>query len=282
MSTQFYTHLRVASLALILCALLTACGPRNLRSPSQTANFQDTLTVMSFNIRHGCGRKDWGNTSATFFRSCHSHIAEIAAAIRSADPDIVGLQEVNDGQASDIAKALNLNFIYHSHNPGGYGHWWGNAVLSKFAITDGQATGFGGMPRKNRSAVSATVVVNGKPMAAISVHPDHRQKDDRAMRTIAPLLTTLKMHAILIGDLNMLPDDPRLEHLVNAGFSDTASAAPPDRRLGTWRSPSGRRIDYVFFDTAHFTAVDAKVVPQNHHGASDHLAYYATLRVRDR
>jgi len=282
MSACSNSPLRAAGIVLTLCLLLTACASQNLRPPSQTANFQDTLTVMSFNIRHGCGREKWGDASATFFRSCHSHIAEVIAAIRSAEPDIVGLQEVNDGQAAAIAKALNLNFAYHPHNPGGYGHWWGNAVLSKFTITDSWGTGIGGISGRNRSAVSAILVVNGKPLAAVSVHTHHQQYDEGAVRNIASLLKNLQMPALLIGDLNMPPDSPRLRLLKAAGFADTASAAPLGRLLGTWARPMNRRIDYVFFDEAYFAPVDARLVAEQHHGASDHLAYYAKLRVGKR
>jgi len=222
----------------ILCVLvftITGCGSfKNIRPETITPNFQSTITVMSFNIRHGCGRESWGNTTSAFFRGCEKKYDEIVAAIRSADPDVVGLQEVNRGQAGIIAKALNMNYSYSTHNGSGYGSYWGNAVLSKFKLSDSRKISIGGSAGRNRSMVSATAIVNDLPIAFISVHTDHRLMDSRSIKRILNYTNTINIPAVLIGDFNMSPGSPHLEVLLTGtGFIDSAGPVPYGV-MGTW------------------------------------------------
>jgi len=252
---------------------------QNIRPAADTPNFQTTLTVMSFNIRHGCGRQQWGNTSSAFFKGCHKNLDSIISAIGSADPDIVGLQEVSSSQAGEIARALNMNYAYSAHNSTGYGHWWGNAVLSRFQILESQTTAIGGSTGHNRSIVTAIALVKGTPTAFISVHTDHRLTDETSVKKILRHIDTMSRPTVLIGDFNMLPPDQRVS-LINekAGFIDSAGLAKKVQMMGTWDSPSGMRIDYVFVPSNYFKVLDAALVTEEHHDASDHIAYYTKIK----
>jgi endonuclease/exonuclease/phosphatase family metal-dependent hydrolase len=261
-----------AVLALLLGLALGACAPRPASPP-------ETLTVMAFNIRHGCGRADFGNATEAFFDACRKHLDRVAAAIRSAAPDIVALQEVDTGQAPELARALGMRHTYAPHNPDGYGSDWGNAVLSRFPIVDRRVTAVGGVTGKNRSIVTAVLDAGGRRLAVASVHTHHQQGDDLALRRILDHAAGFSMPVLLVGDFNMVPYDPRLQVIAQAGYADTAAAAPPGRPLGTWDHPGHNRIDYVFAPPG-FTAVAADLVPPEHHDASDHIAYYAVLRWR--
>jgi endonuclease/exonuclease/phosphatase family metal-dependent hydrolase len=235
---------------------------------------------MTFNIRHGCGRENWGNTSSGFFKGCTKKYDPIIAAIRSVDPDVVGLQEISSGQAGLIAKALNMNYAYYSHNPSGYGSWWGNAVLSKFKILDAKKIEIGGSAGKNRSMISAIGLVNDTPVIFASVHTDHRLRDDRSIRRILNYLGSTTEPAVLIGDFNMSPQSPQANSLTDdTGLLDSAGS-PGYGQMGTWASPSGQRIDYVFVQSQYFNVLDAALVSPEHHGASDHIAYYTTLEMK--
>jgi endonuclease/exonuclease/phosphatase family metal-dependent hydrolase len=234
---------------------------------------------MSFNIRHGCGREKWGNASGAFFKGCEKNLDSIILAIGSADPDVVGLQEVSSSQAREIASALNMNYTYSAHNSTGYGHWWGNAVLSRFQILESQTTAIGGSAGRNRSIVTAIALVKGTPTAFISVHTDHRLADERSVKKILRHIDTMSRPTVLIGDFNMLPLDPRAS-LINqkADFIDSAVLAKPGQMMGTWDSPSGMRIDYIFVQLKYFKVLDAALVAYEHHDASDHIAYYTKIK----
>jgi endonuclease/exonuclease/phosphatase family metal-dependent hydrolase len=236
---------------------------------------------MAFNIRHGCGVESWGNTTSGFFKGCTKKLDRVVSAISSADPDVVGLQEVDIFHVADIAKALNMNFAYSTHNPRGYGGWWGNAVLSKFKILESKTTPVGGTGEINRSIVTAIALVNGQHTAFVSVHTDHRLDSDSSVRRILSHVKSLSVPTILIGDFNMTPGDHRISLITEqAGFIDTAAAVRTGRAMGTYgRTPSGgRRIDYVFVQSSFFEVLDAAMVSDEHYDASDHIAYYAKVK----
>ena len=264
----------------LLASTISGCSNvQNIRPTADTPNFQRTLTVMSFNIRHGCGREKWGNASSAFFKGCEKNLDSIISAISSADPDVVGLQEVSSGQVGEIARALNMNYTYSAHNATGYGHWWGNAVLSRFQILESQTTAIGGSAGRNRSIVTAIALVKGTPTAFISVHTDHRLTDERSVKKILRHIDTMSRPTVLIGDFNMLPLDARVSLITEkAGFIDSAVLAKPGQMMGTWDSPSGMRIDYVFVQPKYFNVLGAALVTDEHHDASDHIAYYTKIK----
>lgn len=94
-----------------------------------------SLTIMSYNIRVGYGRKDRGVNPGKL-ASRVKNLPAIVAAIESIDPDIVGLQEVlGSAQAKELAQALKMNYSFEWHRTrGSPGLWWGVALLSKYPI----------------------------------------------------------------------------------------------------------------------------------------------------
>jgi len=235
---------------------------------------------MTFNIRHGCGRENWGDTSSGFFKGCTKKYDGIIAAIRSVEPDVVGLQEISSGQAGLIAKALNMNYTYSSHNSSGYGSWWGNAVLSKFKILEAKKIAIGGSPGKNRSMISAISLVNDTPVLFASIHTDHRLRDDRSIKKILHYLDSVTKPAVLIGDFNMSPQSPQASSLTEGtGILDTAGS-PGYGEMGTWASPTGQRIDFVFVQSKYFNVLNSALVTAEHQLASDHIAYYTTVELK--
>lgn len=269
---------------LILCTLIltiTGCSNfKNIRPDAITPNIQPNLVVMTFNIRHGCGRENLGNASSAFFKGCIKKYDGIIAAIQSVDPDVVGLQEVSNGQAGLIAKALNMNYVYSSHNPSGYGSWWGNAVLSKFKILDAKKIAIGGSAGINRSMISAIGLVNDKPIIFASIHTDHRLSGDRSIKKILNYLDSASEPAVLIGDFNMSPGSLKANTLLTGtGIIDSAGS-PGFGEMGTWGTPSGPRIDYIFVQSQYFKVLDAALVSAGHQHASDHIAYYTTLELK--
>ena len=269
-------------LLLIVGTMVGCSNVQNIRSDTDTINFQNTLTVMTFNIRHGCGTVKPGNASHGFFKSCSKQFDLIVPAIRSVDPDVVGLQEVSIGQAGKIAKSLNMNYVYSSHNPDGYGDWWGNAVLSKFKILDSKKTAIGGSGGRNRSIVTANTLINGNRVAVISVHIDHRETDEGSVRRIANHINSIPGPVVLTGDFNIQPWDQRLD-LLRPRFVDTTRVVDSPGAREVLSNGTGKffgRIDYVFSEVSNFKVADVGLVTHNHWRASDHYAYWVRLSLK--
>ena len=264
--------------ALILT--VTGCvSLNNIRPDAITPNFQSKLTVMTFNIRRGCGRDNWGSVNITFLKGCKKKTDAIIAAIKSADPDVVGLQEVNGGHVGTIAKALNMNYTYSSHAYS-RGRWWGNVVLTKFKILEAESIAIGGYDKRNRVMVSATARVNDKPITFASIHRDHRQIDSQSIKRVLDYVNSINSPIVLIGDFNMAPRSPNYQVLVTeTGIVDSAGSVPYGV-MGTWDRPSSQRIDYVFVQSKYFTILDYSLVAEEHYRASDHIAYYTTIEFK--
>lgn len=291
---------------LIAILVLTGCGPQigNLRKSDGSEVKKTEFTVMTFNIRHGCGIKQWGNTSGGFFRGCKKHLEDLAATINSVPSEVVGLQEVNDGQAKALAKMTNMNYTYSSHNPGGYAGSWGNAILSKFKILDSDLIRVGSHTlAKNRSIVSATMKVNSRNIVFISVHTHDKLYTSYSVRRIMAYIDSLSGPVVLIGDFNMRPNDDRWVEEIkktpadyerdneeprvsNRIFVDTAEevdtpSAKEARFEGTWAAPyNSKRIDYILVEEKYFKVLDAGLVPLKYRKSSDHFAYYSVIRAK--
>ncbi len=273
-------------LAFVFLAVLFLAGCsnfKNIRIPEIGVVSKPTITIMSFNIRHGCGNYQPPRTSSHFYKTCRKNLYAVAAAIQSADPDVVGLQEVDDFHASKLAKVLNMNYAYSSHNSEGYGSWWGNAILSKFPILDAERKAVGGYGQRNRSILTATADVNGQRMKFISIHTHHELNNDRSVRKIMNYVNAISEPVVFIGDFNMEPDDVRTKLITYKGyFIDTAEAVETDEAIyarwnGTLR---GRRIDYVFVQPLFFEVLDAGLVTDKYQSASDHVAYYTKVKIK--
>ena len=256
------------------------CGSvKRVPTGSMTKDVAQPITVMTFNIRHGCGRARWGNTTSDFFKNCPKNYSDLVSAIRSADPDVVGLQEVSGNQAELIAKALGMEYVYGSHNSTGYGSWWGNAILTKSILIESEKVALGGSTGKNRSMITAIANVDQQPIVFASVHIDHRVRDNRSIEAILSFLDSIEIPVVLIGDFNMRPWSPRAIALTEYSGLIDAAGSPDTERMGTWDSPSGKRIDYIFVQSDHFNVVDSALVTDEYQHASDHIAYYAVIEL---
>jgi endonuclease/exonuclease/phosphatase family metal-dependent hydrolase len=281
--TRYY-YVRALALLVILFLVGGCANFKNIRKVEirATGTAKDSLTVMSFNIRIGYGLESYG-TSPHLLQGHNKSLQPIVAAIQSVDPDIVGLQEVEGfGQAKRLAEALNMNFafVYHAL-PGssGGGDWWGVAILSKYKILGVRrhpiSYGWG----NNRSILICTVDMCGQPSTFVSIHKHFKVKDDSEVRNIMKGVTKIEGPVVLIGDLNLRPDDwrlkPILERFVDTAMSVDTESAKDARNTGTFLGIG--RIDYVLVDSRYFEVQDSGIVSREYWDASDHLAYYARI-----
>ncbi len=291
--------LSCVQIAMIAAWFLIGCAGHNtynVRQMDGTESNKEVFTVMTFNIRHGCGVDNWGNSSSSFLKTCQKDLQTIAEAIASAEPDVVGLQEVDRGQARILAKKLNMNYAFSTHNASGYGSWWGNAILSKSTISKSTKISIGGIANRNRSIISASMQLKGRTVEVISVHTHHRLNSPESVRKIMQYVNKTTDPVILMGDFNMSPGDPRWEEIKKASagskrvqkgsrvsdrhFLDTVEETESnyqDRIKVHVTFPGLGRIDYVLVEETFFDVRDAKLVAEKYRNASDHYAFFAVI-----
>ncbi|MFO0898350.1 MAG: endonuclease/exonuclease/phosphatase family protein [Pirellulales bacterium] len=191
-----------------------------------------SLRVMTYNIHHGEG------TDGRF------DLERLAKIIRTADPDLVALQEVDRrtrraggvDQAAELARltGLELAFGRSIELEGGE---YGNAILARVEPTEVQVHPLPSPePGEPRTALAAKCTFpDGRTSIFVVTHLCHLSAKNRAAQTakLTELFGPSKLPVILAGDLNALPD------------------SAPVARLEGWTNPleDARTIDYVLFRT---------------------------------
>lgn len=269
--------LRSLTLALSVVVLSGCELYRNIRTdvPTGLLGSPGTLTIMTYNIRVGYGSEDPG-VSPLILKDRRKKLPPIVAAIRSVDPDVVGLQEVlGESQARELATALNMNYAYVAH--GGVAGWWGVALLSKYRIMEARGVQVGPQPAA-RFMLIARVDVGGRPMTFTSIHADHTATD-ASIRGTWQAIEKVAGPVILIGDFNTVPSDRSFD-LLKARFVDTAVAIDNESAMDALRWETFEdfgRIDYIFVERQHFAVQTVGLIGREHWRASDHRAYYARV-----
>jgi len=282
--TQWF--LRGATVACLMVAAGCATNPTNPDATYTIAKSADAsaLTVMSFNIRLGLGTD---NPKGKIYRmKWGRELNGVIEAIRSANPDIVALQEVaGKAQMDKMARALKMYgaFEYHKTSDG-RSPWWGVAVLSKYPIRGQRGVQISYGVGNNKSILIADIETPQGPVAAVSIHKDKDTKNGRPFKVAMKALQSVPNPVLLMGDLNIRPSDPRMNLVANR-FEDslnsvTTAASTYAKKRGTWRARNSYRIDYVMPQRNRFEVIDAGVVDAAHHGASDHIGVVARVRIK--
>lgn len=242
--------------------------------PAQVPVPADALRVMSYNIKHGRGNDNVIDLERT------------AAVIRAQQPDIVGLQEVDDRaersgrvpQAESLGKTLGMQHAFGTFMDF-QGGAYGMAILTRQPIT---ATHAVPLPEGNEPRVALTVrtqLRDGSPLTIVNVHFDWVRDDAYRFaqaETLARYLDQLTTPYILLGDFNDVPESRTL-----ALFKARAGEArkPVTDRFTFSATEPAREIDFIFFappaawQTREVRVVDERV-------ASDHRPVVAVLERR--
>lgn len=120
-------------------------------------------------------------------------------------------------------------------------------------------------------------------MTVVNIHKDKDLKDGLSFENILKEIEAEKDSVLLIGNLNVKPNDPRLASFLKE-FTDTAKAAPTKtvreaEARGTFVRSKQRRIDYVFSETSKFHVLDAFLLTKEYQSASDHIAYVIKVKL---
>ena len=189
-------------------------------------------------------------------------VARAAAVLRSVEPDVVALQEVQRRQASALAVALSLPCRRWA-----FKHWpvvtraEGLAVLSRHPLAATAAFHLRRRPFwdwRRRIGLDARLAVGDRPISVLDVHLSPHDETDRRSREAAIALARTGGRdpaPLIVGDLNDLPDGGAHAVFLAAGWVDCWRAVHGDdgSTAGStnWTSgprsgrPPTQRLDYV-------------------------------------
>jgi endonuclease/exonuclease/phosphatase family metal-dependent hydrolase len=274
-----YLHLFIIAILLIAAA----CKPVQSVRPSESKVVKGScLQLMTYNIRVGAGR-DGLLTPVKYLTSSESTLEKIVSAIRSLEPDIIGLQEVKGtAQAEFLADSLGMNYVYLSHEDSRLE--WGLAVMSRFKIIEYYGKFIRHDDKKPRIALVCTIELGDSTVTIINVHfhlGDYVEQVEKTVR----LMSNVTGPVILMGDFNLIdPDDgftPIKNKLIDTCEVVDTKFAQEAKKIGTHRFGS-KRLDYIFVEPNFFSVLEAGLVPKEHRSASDHLGYFACVRAKSK
>lgn len=231
------------------------------------------LRVMSYNIHYGVGMDDV------------TDLARIAAIIRDADCDLVGLQEIgNRAMAEELGRLTGMPAVFGPSKGSDKGY--GDAVLCKHPMT---WVGNLSLPSASSSRYQAMAVDvdlsalygDGSSVRFINTHYDWTDSvgSQEARRVSARVIERglcegMPGHALLAGDLNASPGSPPLEDLAARGWHVPGVGQP----MATHGAPDPtQQIDYVLVRPRQgWRVTDVRVLDEP--VASDHYPVVLTAR----
>lgn len=259
----------VLVLAPLLCLSAVAAGWAAEREPAAAVR----LRVLTYNIHHGAGVDG------------KLDLQRIAAVIKSTRPDLVAVQEVDQGvrrskkqdQPALLGKLTGMHVVFGDNIRFGGGKY-GNAVLSRFPIAKKINHR---LPNRDQGEQRGVLEVHVRPpglkqpLVFLATHLDHRRADEERLesaRAINQLILKQPRHpALLAGDLNDVINSRTLR-----AFDSTWRRANRQPQPTVPVSKPNRQIDFILVHPAsRWTAVEFQVLPEAI--ASDHRAVFAVL-----
>ncbi|MGB5675768.1 MAG: endonuclease/exonuclease/phosphatase family protein [Gemmatimonadota bacterium] len=252
----------------LLCALaaLFLQGPSH--AAAQVENDPDVVRILAYNIKHGLGMD--GKVD----------LERVASVIRSVEPDVVTLQEIDsvtartglEDQATRLGELTGMQAMF-----GGFmdyrGGRYGMALLSRYPVVEWENHRLpdGAEPR---SALAARVELlkpgygQGPQVVVVGVHlyADAEERLAQAERLVE-LFADETAPVVLAGDFNSIPDSKVIRHLEDAGGWQR-----PAKEGQAFTFPSelpDREIDFILFRPgSRFAVREHRVVEET--VASDH------------
>ena len=245
----------------------------NFRAPAATTGTGFPVRVMSYNLHNGF------NTDGRLDPEA------VARTIQAANPDIVGLQEVERGWMIDsnldlltyLSQRLQMPYVFApTADP-----VWGNAILSRYPIKE---TGSTPLPPPTllikRGLMWARVDVgNGEELFLIATHYHHIAKDTEIRQQQSPEIVKFwnqRPHTVFLGDLNAEPNSKEVAMLRDGGLQDSFAAVGTGDGLTFYSAKPYQRIDYIWF-SPDLSARDFFIPSST---ASDHLGIAVTIGLK--
>ncbi len=233
------------------------------------------LRVMSYNIHHGEGtdRK--------------LDLERIARVINSVEPDLVGLQEVDQNvprsknivQHDELGKHTNRLNSFSSSIPlnGGF---YGNAILKHW---NSKYTGSEKLPNPDQGEQRSVMLQKyqqtklDQPFFFLNTHFDHRSKETTRLESAKFIADYVKEYGdtpmILVGDFNSRPESETQKELLKTWTRTNKEPLP----TVPVEKPT-HQIDYIYVKPANrFRIIKTEVLPEA--VASDHRAIWAEVEL---
>ena len=236
-----------------------------------------TVRVLTYNIRHGEGMDRVYD------------LARLADIMRSAEPDLIALQEVDRGtqRSGRVDQTEVLAALLEMHGEFGraidfQGGEYGVAVLSRWPLHYAENRALPASPPYYEPRTALTVFTRpgpGMPLIQFTTThlDDARDSPDRIeqAKTLNDLLVAGDGRpSILAGDFNAR-GDAELLAIFDQYWTNVASTAPPEP-AGGGGNRRGLRSDFIFFrPAARWRVVDWQVIDAPI--ASDHRPVLAVL-----
>jgi endonuclease/exonuclease/phosphatase family metal-dependent hydrolase len=236
------------------------------------AELPQEIRVVTYNIHHGEGTDG------------KLDLERIAAVINAEKPDLVSLNEVDQGcrrsqgidEPAVLADLTGMTHVFEKnvdHDGGKYG----NAVLSRLPIVRHEnhklPSDYEG---EQRGVLEVEVGDAGESLLFLCTHLDYRPNDHERLASIETIENVVAhsdgQPVILAGDLNATPESKVMETFAktwgrsNAEPLATFPAAKPEKQ-----------IDYILFrPAAEWEVVETRVLDEA--VASDHRGMMAVLK----
>lgn len=233
------------------------------------------LRVLSYNIHHGEGVDRDLN------------LERIAGVIRSVEPDIVALQEVDQNaartghidQPAELARLTEMQVVFGG-NISLQGGEYGNAVLSRLKITQSDNHHLPVVDNGEQRGilkVKATWPSATESLMVLATHFDHRRDDQERIasaKAVNQLVSAdLTQPALLIGDLNDVATSDTLRTL------GALWKVSNDKPLPTIPVASPQRqIDFILVrPVERWRVIETRVLEEA--VASDHRPIFSVLEL---
>jgi endonuclease/exonuclease/phosphatase family metal-dependent hydrolase len=257
-------------------AVLVPAGALLVTPAAATRPAELTYRVMTYNIHQGF---DVGDIPA---------LDRIADTISLADPQVVVLEEVVRGWLIDdqhdalgyLAARLGMAYVYGPT----IGDLYGNAILSRYPITDVRRVSYAKEPGLRYQPRGAVIAHIGESATAVrlTIAVTHLDENGDAsavrMEQVRALLNEVgtTTPAIIACDCNAKPEAPELKLITDSGFGDLAlQSGGPDNTFPS--DAPVERIDYIF--GTGVIASQGRVVTST---ASDHRAVIVSVTLNPR
>lgn len=254
---------------IVLASMSLGMGPAFADSPRR-------IRVLSYNIHHGEGTDG------------KIDLERIAKVIRSAEPDLVALQEVDRGvrrtagadQPKELARLAEMKVIFE-RNITYQGGDYGNAVLSRLPVKRHKNHA---LPSHYKGEQRGVLEVElelpdeKSPLLFLATHLDYRPDDKERLASAKKIEELLADRpdtpAILAGDLNATPDSEVLKL-----FAKTWQVPKTTEKTLTYPSQDPKKhIDYVLFRPANrWKVIEVRVLEET--VASDHRPILIVLEL---
>jgi endonuclease/exonuclease/phosphatase family metal-dependent hydrolase len=264
------------AMSLFLLLLFPSC----LVTPAASPELK--LRVMSYNVKHGLAMTQ---------RPIAANLEIQAGIIRDQHPDLVGLQEIDQGCARSKGLDETGLFADLTRLRGAFGKFmdfdggeYGLALLSRFPL--GKVETLKLPPGKHEPRVALIHTFEAAPgitVVFVNVHFDWLRESKNRVRQAQALMNRLEsvdLPVIVIGDYNARPDSPTIRVFRRAGFGLVPKRGSPFTFDSV--NPS-KEIDHLAIRGSGKYAIRADpIVVLDEKVASDHRPIVTNVYIKPR